>query len=171
MCQRVMIAMALLCAPRILIADEPTTALDVTIQAQILELIKRLVDEEGMALILITHALGVVAGVCENTAVMYGGRFVETASTADLFRNPQHPYTEALLRAVPRVDEGEHQRLVAIDGLPPKLDVPFTACPFEPRCDFREAVCLDGVPELRPCGANHSHACRVRRGAGEWAKA
>jgi len=162
--QRVMIAMALACEPELLIADEPTTALDVTIQAQILELIRRLVDEEQMALILITHALGVVAGVCENIAVMYGGRFVETAPTRELFANPQHPYTEALLRAVPRVDESEHTRLTAIDGLPPKLDVPFTACPFEPRCDFREAACLEGVPELRSCGPNHAHACRLRQG-------
>jgi oligopeptide transport system ATP-binding protein len=164
--QRVMIAMALACEPELLIADEPTTALDVTIQAQILELIRRLVDEEQMALILITHALGVVAGVCENIAVMYGGRFVETAPTADLFKNPQHPYTEALLRAVPRVDEREHTRLTAIDGLPPKLDVPFTACAFEPRCDVREAACLDGVPELRPCGPHHAHACRIRQQQG-----
>jgi oligopeptide/dipeptide ABC transporter ATP-binding protein len=162
--QRVMIAMALACEPELLIADEPTTALDVTIQAQILELIRRLVDEEGMALILITHALGVVAGVCENIAVMYGGRFVETAPTAALFKNPRHPYTEALLRAIPRVDEREHTRLVAIDGLPPRLDVPFTACPFEPRCALREAACLDGVPQLVPCGPNHAHACRVRAG-------
>ena len=160
--QRVMIAMALACEPELLIADEPTTALDVTIQAQILELIKRLVDEEGMALILITHALGVVAGVCENVAVMYGGQFVETAPTAELFKNPQHPYTEALLRAVPRLDEQSHQRLTAIDGLPPKLDVPFTACPFEPRCDVREAICLDGVPTLRPSGPGRAHACRLR---------
>jgi len=161
--QRVMIAMALACEPELLIADEPTTALDVTIQAQILELIRRLVDEEGMALILITHALGVVAGVCENTVVMYGGQFVETAPTTELFKNPQHPYTQALLRAVPRVDEQEHTRLTAIDGLPPKLDVPFTACPFEPRCDFREAACLDGVPSLHACGPNHAHACRIRQ--------
>jgi len=164
--QRVMIAMALACEPELLIADEPTTALDVTIQAQILELIQSLVREEGMALILITHALGVVAGVCENIAVMYGGRFVETAPTVELFRDPQHPYTEALLKAVPRVDAGGHQRLMAIDGLPPKLSVPFTACPFEPRCGFREAACLDGVPELRPSGPHRAHACRVRYGGG-----
>jgi len=163
--QRVMIAMALACEPELLIADEPTTALDVTIQAQILELIQQLVREEGMALILITHALGVVAGVCENIAVMYGGRFVETAPTRDLFRDPRHPYTEALLKAVPRVDEREHQRLLAIDGLPPKLDVPFTACPFEPRCDYREAICRDGVPALEICGPHHAHACAVRREA------
>jgi len=163
--QRVMIAMALACEPELLIADEPTTALDVTIQAQILELIQRLVKEDGMALILITHALGVVAGVCENIAVMYGGQFVETASTADLFRDPQHPYTEALLKAVPRLDEHGHHRLMAIDGLPPKLDVPFTGCPFEPRCEIREAACRDGVPPLHPSGPGRMHACRLRQGA------
>jgi len=161
--QRVMIAMALACGPRLLIADEPTTALDVTIQAQILELMKRLVSEEGMALILITHALGVVAGVCERVAVMYGGRFVETAPTRDLFASPQHPYTEALLRAVPRLDETAHHRLTAIEGLPPKLDVPFVGCAFEPRCDFRDERCLQGAPELRPSGAGRAHACRVRQ--------
>jgi oligopeptide transport system ATP-binding protein len=164
--QRVMIAMALACEPELLIADEPTTALDVTIQAQILELLQQLVKEEGMALILITHALGVVAGLCENIAVMYGGRFVETATTANLFRNPQHPYTEALLQAVPRLDEEGHHRLTAIDGLPPKLDVPFTACPFEPRCAVREAVCLDGVPELHRSGPDHANACRIRQEGG-----
>ncbi|MHC4959946.1 MAG: ABC transporter ATP-binding protein [Planctomycetota bacterium] len=162
--QRVMIAMALACRPRLLIADEPTTALDVTIQAQILELLRSLVDEENMALITITHALGVVAGLCERIAVMYGGRFVETAPTDELFANPRHPYTEALLRAVPRVDEHEHQRLTAIDGLPPKLDVPFTACPFEPRCEFAEEACRHGVPGLEPAGPGREHACIVRRG-------
>ena len=160
--QRVMIAMALACEPELLIADEPTTALDVTIQAQILELLHQLVKEEGMALILITHALGVVAGLCENIAVMYGGRFVETAPTAELFREPKHPYTEALLKAVPRLDETGHQRLTAIDGLPPKLDVPFTGCAFEPRCAFAEARCLDGVPDLKPCAPGRAHACRIR---------
>mgnify|MGYP002622688085 CR=1 FL=1 len=163
--QRVMIAMALACEPRLLIADEPTTALDVTIQAQILELVKRLVKEEKMALILITHALGVVAGTCERISVMYAGRFVETAPTRELFRTPRHPYTEALLRSVPRVDETEHQRLVSIDGLPPKLDAPFTACPFEPRCGLREERCRDGVPDLKPHRPGHAHACRVRQEA------
>jgi len=164
--QRVMIAMALACRPRLLIADEPTTALDVTIQAQILELVKQLVVEEGMALILITHALGVVAGVCENIAVMYGGRFAETAPTKELFKNPQHPYTEALLRALPRVDEDEHHRLTAIEGMPPRLDVPFTGCPFEPRCPLAEEQCRDGVPDLVSCAPGHAHACVVRQQAG-----
>ena len=161
--QRVMIAMALSCEPKLLIADEPTTALDVTIQAQILDVMKKLVEEEGMALILITHALGVVAGMCENINVMYGGRFVETARADDLFENPQHPYTEALMRAIPRPDQSEHERLMAIDGLPPKLYEPFTACPFEPRCFAREPVCKEGVPELAPSGPNHAHACRIRQ--------
>ena len=162
--QRVMIAMALACEPQLLIADEPTTALDVTIQAQILELIKRLVVEDRMALILITHALGVVAGVCERIAVMYGGRFVETAPTRDLFADPKHPYTEALLRAVPRLDETVHEKLTAIEGMPPNLDRPFTACPFEPRCSLREERCRSGVPDLVPFGAGRAHACRVRQG-------
>jgi len=161
--QRVMIAMALACEPEVLIADEPTTALDVTIQAQILDLLKVLVREEGMALILITHALAVVAGLCERVAVMYGGRFVETAPTRDLFREPRHPYTEALLKALPRVDEKAHARLMAIPGLPPRLDVPFTACSFEPRCALREARCLDGVPDLRGAPGGRAHACRVRQ--------
>ena len=162
--QRVMIAMALACRPRLLIADEPTTALDVTIQAQILELLKQLVDEEGMALIVITHALGVVAGVCERIAVMYGGRFVETAATDDLFADPRHPYTEALLRAVPRLDEQRPERLVAIGGMPPQLDRPFKACPFEPRCPLREERCRQGVPRLEPAGPGRAHACVIRQG-------
>jgi len=161
--QRVMIAMALACRPRLLIADEPTTALDVTIQAQILDVMRKLVEEERMAMILITHALGVVAGVCERIAVMYGGRFCETAPTDPLFADPRHPYTEALLRAVPRVDQQEHQRLMAIDGLPPKLDVPFTGCPFAPRCDYTEAQCRAAVPSLRGIGAGRAHACAVRQ--------
>ena len=161
--QRVMIAMALSCEPDLLIADEPTTALDVTIQAQILEVMKQLVNEDGMALILITHALGVVAGMCENIAVMYGGRFVETAPTRDLFKSPRHPYTEALLRAIPRVDKDEHTRLTAIDGLPPKLYEPFTACPFEPRCAVREDICTSKVPELVPESLSRAHACLLRQ--------
>jgi oligopeptide transport system ATP-binding protein len=163
--QRVMIAMALACEPQLLIADEPTTALDVTIQAQILELIKRLVVEDRMALILITHALGVVAGVCERIAVMYGGRFVETAPTRDLFADPRHPYTEALLRAVPRLDETVHEKLTAIEGMPPQLDRPFRACPFEPRCPLREEACRADVPDLVPHGPDRAHACVVRQGA------
>jgi oligopeptide/dipeptide ABC transporter ATP-binding protein len=115
-----------------------------------------------MALILITHALAVVAGLCDRIAVMYAGRFVETARTEDLFRDPRHPYTEALLRALPRLDEEGRERLTAIEGLPPRLDVPFTACPFEPRCAHREDRCRDGVPALRPAGAGREHACRVR---------
>jgi len=162
--QRVMIAMALACRPRLLIADEPTTALDVTIQAQILDLMRALVREEGMALILITHALGVVAGMCERIAVMYGGRFVETAPTRELFADPRHPYTRALLRAVPRVDERHHEKLAAIEGMPPRLDVPFRNCPFEPRCPLAETRCLDRVPPLRPAGPGRAHACVVTEG-------
>ena len=164
--QRVMIAMALACGPQLLIADEPTTALDVTIQAQILELLQRLVAEEGMALILITHALGVVAGVCERIAVMYGGRIVETAPTPELFADPQHPYTEALLRSVPRLDEVEHHRLLSIEGMPPQLDRPFVTCPFEPRCELAESRCREGVPALEPTGPERANACVLRRTRG-----
>jgi len=163
--QRVMIAMALACEPDLLIADEPTTALDVTIQAQILDLVRSLVREEGMALILITHALGVVAGICDRIAVMYAGRFVEVAPTDRLFRTPGHPYTEALLRALPRLDEEEGRRLESIAGMPPRLSEPFTGCPFQPRCALSEARCREGVPELRECGGGASHACRIRQEA------
>ena len=162
--QRVMIAMALACEPELLIADEPTTALDVTIQAQILELIKSLVVEDRMALILITHALGVVAGVCERIAVMYGGRFVETAPTGPLFATPQHPYTEALLKAVPRLDEEGHHRLTAIDGMPPRLDRELAACAFAPRCPLVEDRCRAEAPELIGAGPARAHRCLLRRG-------
>ena len=164
--QRVMIAMALACRPRLLIADEPTTALDVTIQAQILELMRRLVVEEKMALILITHALGVVAGLCERIAVMYGGRIVETAPTRELFAAPGHPYTEALLRSVPRLDQAGHERLTSIDGMPPQLDRPFVACPFEPRCTLAEERCRADVPTLDPVSPGRAHACVIRQGGG-----
>jgi oligopeptide transport system ATP-binding protein len=164
--QRAMIAMALACEPDLLIADEPTTALDVTIQAQILDLIRNLVREEGMGLMLITHALGVVAGLCDRIAVMYGGRFVETAATGELFASPRHPYTEALLRALPRLDEEGERRLHAIDGFPPRLNVPFTGCPFEPRCGLREPRCREGVPSLVAEAGGRAHACRVRQEGG-----
>ena len=147
--QRVMIAMALLCDPDVLIADEPTTALDVTIQAQILELLNELRTERGMAIIFITHDLGVVAGMCDRVVVMYAGRIVEEAPTDQLFADPQHPYTQALLRSVPRLDESTHERLFSIEGLPPRLDGPaFTACTFAPRCPLAEERCLAGEPPL-----------------------
>src|SRR5207302_3796310 len=132
--QRAMIAMALACRPKLLIADEPTTALDVTIQAQILDLLRALVAEENASLILITHDLGVVAGMCERVNVMYGGMFMETGSAEQLFGTPRHPYTLGLLQSVPRLDAARRSRLQPIEGAPPNMLRAPTACPFQPRC-------------------------------------
>jgi oligopeptide transport system ATP-binding protein len=160
--QRVMIAMALLCDPEILIADEPTTALDVTIQAQILELLGELRDERGMGIILITHDLGVVAGMCDRVIVMYAGRIVEQAPTDQLFADPQHPYTKALLRSVPRLDANVHEALFSIDGLPPRLDGGgFDACTFAPRCSMVREACLQGDPELVQTAPGRARRCVV----------
>ncbi len=159
--QRVMIAMALLCDPALLIADEPTTALDVTIQAQILELLDELRRERGMAIVLVTHDLGVVAGVCDRILVMYAGRVVEEAPVRDLFARPLHPYTAALLRSVPRVEGAAHGRLAHIEGLPPRLDRPFTACPFLPRCTLARPECSNGVPALVSAGSGRLRRCVV----------
>ena len=137
--QRAMIAMALACKPKLLIADEPTTALDVTIQAQILDLLRTLVAESNTALILITHDLGVVAGMCERIAVMYGGMFVETGSTEQIFDRPRHPYTLGLLQSIPRLDQARSRRLHPIEGTPPHLMAPLAACPFAPRCAYEVA--------------------------------
>jgi oligopeptide transport system ATP-binding protein len=158
--QRVMIAMAIACRPRLLIADEPTTALDVTIQAQILDVLKSLVAEENMAMILITHDLGVVAGVCERTNVMYAGRFVETAPTDELFARPRHPYTLGLLNSVPRLDAARKERLEPISGAPPAMTRVPGACSFAPRCAYAVDRSLQEVPELRRIdGPNHFVAC------------
>src|SRR5205085_2410168 len=134
--QRVMIAMALSCNPELLIADEPTTALDVTIQAQIIELIKRLSADFGTAVMFITHNLGVVAGLCDRVNVMYAGHIVETAATEELFAYPKHPYTLGLLRSIPRLDEARKEKLTPIEGLPPDLITPPRGCPFAPRCVY-----------------------------------
>ena len=134
--QRVMIAMALICEPQILIADEPTTALDVTIQAQIVDLVNRLQDELGMTIIWITHDLGVIAGLADRINVMYGGYIIETAAVKDLYKNPQHPYTIGLLGSLPRIDQSPNHRLTSIEGLPPVLKEKPNSCPFEPRCHF-----------------------------------
>ncbi|MGH2749079.1 MAG: ABC transporter ATP-binding protein [Actinomycetota bacterium] len=158
--QRVMIAMAIACRPKVLIADEPTTALDVTIQAQILDLLRHLVREEGMALILITHDLGVVAGVCERTNVMYAGRFVETAPTTELFARPRHPYTLGLLKSVPRLDASRKEKLDPIGGAPRDLTELFKGCSFAPRCQYAVAESWEHTPELRPIdGTGHLVAC------------
>jgi len=148
--QRVMIAMALSCQPEVLIADEPTTALDVTIQAQMLELFQELQRELGMAILLITHDLGVVAQVCHRVAVMYGGRIVETASADALFARPQHPYTLGLLDSIPRWDGRTSQMLKAIEGQPPNMADPPTGCTFHPRCPYKLERCQRDMPPLEP---------------------
>jgi oligopeptide/dipeptide ABC transporter ATP-binding protein len=157
--QRVMIAIAIACAPEIVIADEPTTALDVTVQAQIVDLFKRLQEVIGMAIIWITHDLGVVAGLAERVLVMYGGRVAEIALVDDLYENPRHPYTAGLLGALPRLDSRESQRLVSIKGAPPDLLIPLTHCPFAWRCDYAFDRCWQEIPALLPVGVRHQAAC------------
>ncbi|HET8908280.1 MAG TPA: ABC transporter ATP-binding protein [Ktedonobacterales bacterium] len=157
--QRVMIAIALSCNPQILIADEPTTALDVTIQAQVLELMKGLATEFRTATLLITHDLGVVAGTCDRVCVMYAGRIVETAPTASIFRTPAHPYTQALLAAVPRPQQQRGERLAAIGGQPPNLVNLPPGCPFAPRCRKAQAKCRQELPLLENVGPNQKAAC------------
>lgn len=156
--QRVMIAMALACRPKLLIADEPTTALDVTVQAQILDLLRELQEETGMSIILITHDLGVVAEMADEVAVMYAGRVVERASAGAVFADPMHPYTLGLLGSVPRLDE-ERETLLAIDGsVPPPFALP-KGCRFHPRCPFATAECKSSQPPLREVVSGHSAAC------------
>jgi oligopeptide transport system ATP-binding protein len=157
--QRAMIAMALSCNPNLLIADEPTTALDVTIQAQILELIANLRQEFNTAVLLITHDMGVVAGVADRIVVMYAGKVAETSQTEELFGNPRHPYTLGLLNSIPRLDETRRERLVPIEGLPPDLINLPAVCSFSARCSFALERCLQGVPELRTVAPNHQAAC------------
>jgi len=159
--QRVMISMALSCTPQLLIADEPTTALDVTIQAQIIELVKRLRDELGMAIIWITHDLGVVAGLARRVLVMYAGFIIEEAPVKDLYADPRHPYTLGLLGSLPRVDDTEHRRLVSIEGLPPDLLGLPAGCPFAPRCMFAVERCWKENPPLEPVSPGHKKACWV----------
>jgi oligopeptide transport system ATP-binding protein len=159
--QRVMIAMALACNPSLLIADEPTTALDVTIQAQIIELVKRLRDQLGMAIIWITHDLGVVAGLAERVLVMYAGHIVEEAGVDEVFDAPRHPYTLALLGALPRVDRTRSDRLRSIPGAPPNLLVQARGCPFAPRCEYVIDRCHEENPELLPVAPGHKLACWV----------
>jgi oligopeptide/dipeptide ABC transporter ATP-binding protein len=158
--QRVMIAMALLCDPELLIADEPTTALDVTIQAQILELLLELRRERGLAIILVTHDLGVVANTCDRVLVMYAGRIVESAPARELFRAPLHPYTHALLRSLPRVNEQEGTLLESIGGMPPHLDRgPFTECTFAPRCRYVHDACRVREPDLARVSESRLRRC------------
>jgi oligopeptide transport system ATP-binding protein len=157
--QRVMIAMALLCEPALLIADEPTTALDVTVQAQILDLLRELSSAGNTAILLITHALGIVAGLCDRVLVMYGGRIVEDAPVHDIFHTPQHPYTQALLRATPRLDATGALR--SIPGQPPDPQQLPAGCAFAERCAFRMERCLIEQPELREIGGGRRKACHL----------
>ncbi len=159
--QRVMIAMGLSCNPQILIADEPTTALDVTIQAQIVELVKRLRDEIGMAIIWITHDLGIIAGLAEDVIVMYAGYIVEMAPVKELYGDPRHPYTLGLLGSLPRLDAKTHEKLVSIEGLPPDLIALPPGCPFAARCEYVVDKCREENPPLETVGPNHFIACWV----------
>ncbi len=157
--QRVMIAMSLSCNPEILIADEPTSALDVTIQAQILELMKDLTARLGTAVILITHSLGVVAGMCDNLCVMYAGRVVERGPTGAIFEDPKHPYTQGLIKSVPRLDKATSERLFSIRGQPPNvIDLP-DCCPFYPRCDKAKDICKRKYPVATEPGPGRSVSC------------
>jgi oligopeptide/dipeptide ABC transporter ATP-binding protein len=157
--QRVMIAMALICGPRLILADEPTTALDVTIQAQILALLKSLSERTGVAMVLITHNLGIVARYADRVHVMYGGRVVEKGRARDIYAQPRHPYTIGLLKSVPRLDEGEHQKLVPIEGQPPDLGAIPKGCRFAPRCSFADAKCLEVDPPLVEVQPGRWSAC------------
>jgi oligopeptide transport system ATP-binding protein len=158
--QRVMIAIALACDPKLIIADEPTTALDVTIQAQILELMKDLTRRLNVALIIITHNLGVVARYANRVNVMYAGRLVESGPAADVYHNPKHPYTMALLRSVPRLDRPRQERLDPVEGQPPDLTRLDAGCSFRPRCRFAVEACASARPPLEPAGgAGHLAAC------------
>ncbi|MCP3971078.1 MAG: ABC transporter ATP-binding protein [Rhodobacteraceae bacterium] len=164
--QRVMIAIALACDPQVLIADEPTTALDVTIQAQILELVKDLRRKLGMAIVWITHDLGVIAGIADRVIVMYGGQIVEHAPVRELFANPQHPYTRALLETIPKVHGERDERLRVIQGQPPMLGAEPAACPFRARCTHRLGRCDRENPVRVPVGPDHDAACFWDAGTG-----
>jgi oligopeptide transport system ATP-binding protein len=157
--QRVMIAMALMCQPQLLVADEPTTALDVTISAQILDLLRRINKEKGTAVVLITHDLGVVAGMARRVAVMYAGRVIETGPTADIFAKPAHPYTQGLLASIPRIDAARRESLQPIPGAPPDLKAVPPGCPFHPRCPKRFEPCDKQVPPLLETEPGHFAAC------------
>ncbi|NEP53964.1 MAG: ABC transporter ATP-binding protein, partial [Moorea sp. SIO3C2] len=160
--QRVMIAMGLACNPQLLIADEPTTALDVTIQAQIVELVKKLRQEIGMAVIWITHDLALLAGLADRILVMYAGQVVEQASVMEIYKNPRHPYTIGLLNSIPRLDEQRQERLQAIEGLPPDLTNYPQGCPFAARCPFVIDKCWQNDPTLELVSVDHEVACWVK---------
>ena len=171
--QRAMIAMAMSCEPKLLIADEPTTALDVTIQAQIMQLMAKVREETGTAIILITHDLGVVANLADRVAVMYAGKIVETGTAEDIFYRPKHPYTQALLKSLPTVETSREEKLVSIAGTPPDLFMPPKGCEFASRCEHCMKVCKKHVPPTYEVGAGHKaacwrlhHACPVQRKEG-----
>jgi oligopeptide/dipeptide ABC transporter ATP-binding protein len=157
--QRVMIAIAISCHPQLIIADEPTTAVDVTVQAQLLELIRNLIRELNSSLILITHNLGIVARYAQRVYVMYAGRIVENGLAEDVYHNPAHPYTTGLLSSVPRLDEPKKMRLSPIDGQPPDLISPPPGCGFEPRCQYALTECKQKHPDLLVVGKDHYSAC------------
>nr|WP_246579298.1 ABC transporter ATP-binding protein [Alkaliphilus flagellatus] len=157
--QRAMIAMALCCEPYLLIADEPTTALDVTIQAQILELMKELKDTINTSIILITHDLGVVADVCSRVIVMYGGLVMEEGTVDEIFYNPQHPYTKGLLESLPKMEDGQKQKLIPIEGSPPDLSKPPSGCPFAERCPYAKDICREKQPSYYEVEAGHKAMC------------
>lgn len=157
--QRVMIALAMVCTPELLIADEPTTALDVTVQAQILDLMKRLQDRLNMSIILITHDLGVVADMSDRVVVMYAGQIVESGLTLEIFNNPHHPYTRKLLYSVPSLDMKKDEPLHAIYGTPPDLYIPPKGCAFYDRCDRAMKICKDHMPDFTQHSSNHSSSC------------
>ena len=156
--QRIMIAMAIMCNPRLIIADEPTTALDVTIQAQILDLLVSLQKQLGTAVIMITHDLGVIAGMCSRVLVMYGGVVVEEGTVREIFYEPRHPYTWGLLRSIPQTSGGK-KKLVPIPGSPPDLIAPPPGCPFAARCPHAMNVCTSALPEMRPLSDSHCARC------------
>lgn len=157
--QRVMIAMALACNPKLLIADEPTTALDVTIQAQILTLMKNLQSKLAMSIIFISHDLGAIAGICSRVIVMYAGKIAEAGTAEDIFHAPRHPYTWGLLQSVPRMDARQKQRLTAIEGQPPDLLCPPAGCPFHPRCPHAMRICTEAYPQTTQLTRQHTVAC------------
>ena len=157
--QRVMIALALVSQPKILLADEPTTALDVTIQAQILELLKQIKDETETSILLITHDLSVVAHFCDRVLVMYAGKIVESAPVFELFHSPKHPYTKRLLQAIPRLHQSKDHPLVPIEGIPPNLSLPLNRCSFCARCPEAMQICTRSTPPLFPLSPSHAAAC------------
>jgi oligopeptide/dipeptide ABC transporter ATP-binding protein len=157
--QRVMIAMALACNPKLLIADEPTTALDVTVQAQILELLVELQESHDMSILVITHNFGVIAEICHFVSVMYAGIIVESGTVGEIFHDPRHPYTRDLIAAIPQSGPGLHDRLVSIPGAPPDLRNRIVGCPYADRCSFAEDACRTATPKLREAAPSHFFAC------------